>query len=243
MEIYLILPMELILVLTAEIEIPAHSTNDQIVNHKYYTLKYNEDREQSDWVAYSLSDAMIKQGRAKRSNRFKADPYVSTGSATLSDYKKSGYDRGHLCPAAAMRISPIAMKESFYLSNMSPQEPGFNRGIWKKLEAKVRKWAIKNKKIYVVTGPIFYSGEKHKEIGPNGVDVPDAYFKAILDFRKPDIKAIAFILPNSKTNLPISSFAVSVDKAEEVTGIDFFSEVPDYIENDIEAKANYNKWK
>jgi endonuclease G, mitochondrial len=164
------------------------------------------------------------------------------GSATSEDYYKSGFDRGHLCPAGAMKISQEAMFETFYMSNMSPQKPSFNRGIWKRLEAKVRKWAVKNGKIFVVTGPVFYGNNEHVEIGNNGVDIPDAFFKVILDFREPEIKAIAFILPNQKSKKTISTYAVTVNRVEDITGIDFFPELPDYIENELEKQCNYNKW-
>ena len=226
----------------ADIGIPAIHDAEQIVQHKYYTLKYNEDREQADWVAYTINREMILAGKAKRKNKFCSDPSVSTGSATPKDYYKSGFDRGHLCPAAAMKISQKAMLETFYMSNMSPQKPSFNRGIWKKLESKVRKWAVKNGRIFVVTGPVFYKNNEHGEIGKNGVDIPDAYFKVVLDYREPGLKAIAFILPNQKSKKPISAYAVTVDQAEAITGIDFFPELPDNIEDKLEKQCNYNKW-
>ena len=226
----------------ANIALPAYSDDDEIIHHEYYTLKYNEDREQASWVAFALTEEMQTAEKVKRVNRFKSDPDVSTESASPKDYRKSGYDRGHLCPSAAMSFSKEPMLETFYMSNMSPQKPGFNRGIWKKLETKVRKWAIENEKIYVVTGPIFYPDKEHKEIGSNGVDVPDAYYKIILDFREPDLKAIAFIFPNQKSKEPLSTFVVTVDHAEEVTGIDFFPGLPDYIEDDLESQSNYGNW-
>ena len=226
----------------ANIGLPAYSDDDQIVRHQYYTLKYNESTEQASWVAFAVTKKMQTVKKVKRINRFKSDRDVSTESASPKDYRKSGYDRGHLCPSAAMSFSKEAMLETFYMSNMSPQKPGFNRGIWKKLESKVRKWAVKNDKIYVVTGPIFYPNKEHKEIGSNGVDVPDAYYKVILDFREPSLKAIAFIFPNQKSKEPLSTFVVTVDQAEEVTGIDFFPELPDYIEDNLESKSNYDNW-
>ena len=216
--------------------------NNEIVKHKYYTLGYNEDREQPNWVAYKLTKEMILNKKVKRTDNFRSDPYVSTGSAELNDYRKSGYDRGHLCPAAAMKVSKEAMLETFYMSNMSPQKPYFNRGIWKKLEAKIRKWAVKNDKIYVVTGPIFYKNKEHDEIGKNGVDIPDAYFKVILDYNEPELKAIGFIMPNRKLNKSISNYAYPIDNVERITGINFFSELPDYMEEKLEKDYNYNQW-
>ena len=228
--------------IVASVGTPAIYENDQIIEHKYYTLKYNEEREQPDWVAYFITKEMITEGKSKRKNNFREDPTIVTGSASLKDYRKSGYDRGHLCPAAAMKISDEAMSETFYMSNMSPQKPYFNRGIWKQLESKVRTWAVKNDKIYFVTGPIFYKDKEHVEIGSNGVDVPDAYYKVILDFRMPEIKAIGFIMPNEKTDNPIAYFSLSVDDVENVTGIDFFKQLPDNAEEQLESRADYNQW-
>lgn len=214
----------------------------EIIRHKYFTLSYNENWEQPNWVAYTLTKDMISKKYANRSNNFRVDPLVKTGSSTVGDYRNSGYDRGHLCPAAAMAFSKIAMSETFYMSNMSPQKPGFNRGVWKALEKKVRKWTLKNKEISVVSGPIFYRNRNHKNIGNNEVGVPDAFYKVILDNKRPGIKAIGFILPNQKTYKSPYNFAVSVDTVESITGIDFFTFLPDNIETEIERENNYRQW-
>ena len=113
------------------------------------------------------------------------------------------------------------MSESFLMSNMTPQRPGFNRGIWKRLEAWVRDQALQNQEVYVVTGPVLTDGP-YQEIGPNGVDIPKRYFKVILDYKEPGFKAIGFILPNKKSSLPLSDYAVPVDQVEDITGLDFF---------------------
>lgn len=126
----------------------------EIVKHTYFTLAYSEENEQAFWVYYLLTPTSINGGQS-RTDDFRADPMISTGSATLDDYKNSGYDRGHLCPAADMALNKTSMSESFFLSNMSPQVPGFNRGIWSTVEDQVRKWALRYQKLYVVTGPIF----------------------------------------------------------------------------------------
>ena len=113
---------------------PAYSQKDAIVEHEYYTLRYNEKTEQADWVAYTLKKVNLDNSKFKRTDNFREDPDVKTKSATLADYKGSGYDRGHLAPAADFAWTKNGMSESFYMSNMSPQQPDFNRGIWKKLE-------------------------------------------------------------------------------------------------------------
>ena len=135
--------------------------------------------------------------RFSRSDNFRADPEVRTGSASDADYRRSGYDRGHLAPAADMGWSSQTMSESFYYSNMSPQVPEFNRGIWKRLEEQVRNWAVELDTIYVVTGPVL-SGNM-SAIGLNKVTVPNYYYKAVLYLHDNDSRMIGFIMPNGSS--------------------------------------------
>ena len=128
------------------LEIPRLKTNESVVNHFAYTLSYNETCEQANWVAYELTTEETNS-TFKRSNKFITDPLVTTGSADNQDYAESGFDKGHLAPAGDMGWSATAMKESFYYSNMSPQLPGFNRGVWKRVEELVRNWAKEYKSI------------------------------------------------------------------------------------------------
>ncbi len=108
---------------------------------------------------------------------------------------------------------------------MSPQEPGFNRGIWKNLEEKVRDWAFENKKIYIVTGPVLRNGLP--KIGPNQVAVPEYFYKVILDYSAPSLKGIAFLMPNLSSTRSLQSYAVSIDAVEKATGINFFPNISD----------------
>lgn len=132
------------------------------------------------------------------------------------------------------------MSESFFMSNMSPQKPGFNRGIWKRLEEQVRTWAEQNEELYVVTAGIL-KGDL-PAIGVNRVGVPAYYYKVILDYKEPELKAIGFILPNEKSNKPLQSFAVTVDQVEKKTGIDFFHALPDDIEEKLESLSDHSMW-
>jgi len=213
--------------------------SDHMVKHTYYSLSYNEKYEQANWVYYALTDTMVNDGGQERTNKFKIDPMVSSGSAKSSDYTKSGYDRGHLCPAADMGFSPISMEESFFMSNISPQAPDFNRGIWKELETDVRKWAKKEHKIYVVAGPVFKDNKG--TIGPDHVLVPGYFFKIIYE-ETDESKMIAFVFPNRKSDRPITDFAVPVDEAEKLTGFDFFSQLPDELENKLESRVDFSEW-
>lgn len=212
----------------------------EIIKHTGYTLCYIEKYEQASWVAYQLTGKEVDGGH-ERTNKFIEDTYVSTGTANNKDYSKSGYDKGHLAPAADMAWSEETMRESFYFSNMSPQKPEFNRGIWKKLEEQVREWAKDNEKLYIATGPIL-KGEM-ETIGQHKVAVPHYYYKAILDYTEPELKAIGFILPNEGSSKPLRTFAVPIDSIEKVTGIDLFYQLPDNIEKKLESKFDANQWR
>lgn len=220
---------------TKNINFEPKSTGE-IVKHTYYTLVYSEANEQAYWVYYQLTPENIN-GTQDRTDDFRPDPSVSTGSATMNDYKYSGYDRGHLCPAADMKQNKTAMSETFFLSNMSPQVPSFNSGIWSTLEEKVREWALEYNKLYVVTGPIFKNNLGF--IGENKVTVPGFYYKVIYDGKN---KMIGLILPNTSSTLSLSQFVVKVDEIEQQTGIDFFPELDDQLENQLEGEINVNNW-
>jgi len=212
------------------------SSNTQIIEHEYYTVSFNDSFNQADWVAYQIS-TQTAFGSTKRSNNFKEDPKIENGNLK-SSYSKSGYDRGHLCPAGSMAFTNTAMSQSFYMSNMSPQLPGFNRGVWKSLETQVRIWGYKYDTIYVVTGPVL--SEFIDTIGE--IPVPKYFYKIVLDYRQPELKAIGFVLENTSSNDLISNFAVTIDSVENLTGIDFFSTLPDSIENQLESKINKELW-
>ena len=211
-------------------------SNGELVTHVYYTLSYNEKHEQAEWVHYYLDKNRIS-GNIARTNNFRVDNKVSTGSASLADYKGSGYDRGHLAPAGDMKRDKISMSQSFLLSNISPQNASFNRGGWKKLESLVRSWA-ENNALYVTTAGILENNLK--TIGFNKVSVPDRFYKIIYQLK--DQKMIAFLMPNEKVTLPLASYIVSVDKIEDLTGIDFYSKLEDDLEEKLESQKSIKGW-
>ena len=212
---------------------------EQIIRHSGYTVSYNKDLKIPNWVSYELTREETK-GKEKRGNRFIADPLVTGPIATNADYTRSGYDKGHMAPAADMKWSPEAMKESFYFSNMCPQHPQLNRRGWKNLEEKIRNWAIADSAIIIICGPIIE--KQPKTIGKNKVVVPQRFFKVVLSpFAKP-IRAIGFLFNNEQAVEPLSLYVVTVDSIESLTNMDFFAPLPDEIENKIEANANYSLW-
>ena len=222
------------------LELPAPIEGNQIIKHTGYTLSYNEEYEVPAYVAYELTKDEVLSG-GERNDSFKADESVRTGSAELDDYKGSGYDRGHMAPAADFKWSSEAMSDTFYLSNMCPQDPSFNRGIWADLEAVVRTMAYDNEKVYVVTGPVLTDGP-YETIGDNKVAVPKRFYKTVLDYTDPDIKAIGFVLPNENSDKSLQSFAMTIDEVEEITGIDFYPALPDDVEEAVESKMRTSDW-
>lgn len=241
-----VLPFDLAFPRCAAIQ---HKEDHELRYFSDYALCYRESYELAEWSAYCLERAELVKN-ASRSDDFRPDPAISTESASLADYKRSGYDRGHLAPAADFAYSPDAMSETFYMSNMTPQAPAFNRGIWQQLEAQVRVWASTYGRAYVVTGPVLEepAGE-YAVIGENAVSVPRAFYKVVLvplyadeaDAESPDdcadVAAFAFIIPNEKCSAGYASYAVTVDEVEARTGIDFFYQLNDAVEARIEAQS------
>jgi endonuclease G len=213
---------------------------DTIIEREGYALGYIEKHEQPSWVCYIVTKEELSTRVAKRTNNFRADPAIPTGSAHPADYTRSGFDRGHLAPAADMSFSAETMSESFFMSNMSPQRPQFNRGIWGKLEKQIRYFANRERMIVVVTGPIL-PDTPTITIGQNKVTVPEYYYKVVYDLTPPQ-KMIGFVLPNKGSQKPLASFAVTVDHVEKLTGLDFFSLVPKQKQEELEKTISVESW-
>ena len=215
------------------------STTNQVVHHEGYSLSYNEDYEQAEWVAYELKKEHLSNTNFKRPY-FEIDEAVKTKAAHWKNYKQSGYDRGHLCPAGDRKYSKASHDETFLTSNISPQKHDFNAGIWNSLEQKVRFWSSKYDGIYVVTGGVLKGSLK--TIGEEGVGVPNYFYKVLMDYNNGDPKMIAFLMDHENSKQPLYSFVVPVDTIERLTGIDFFSQLEDTIEDTLEASSSYKDW-
>lgn len=223
-----------------QIELPRYTGNDLIIKHLVYTLSFNKETNLANWVAWSLSSEK-SNGRYSRTDDFRADDMLpSKYRVDENAYKGSGYDRGHMCPAADNKWSCQAMSESFLMSNMCPQDPELNQVWWEHLEEAERRWARQEGEIYICCGPIF-NGSASSCLG-SGVRVPDAFFKVILSLRKDKEKAIGFYYTNDARRQTMESAMRSVDEIEKITGYDFFSNVVDEIESEIEQSANLRKW-
>lgn len=226
------------------LEIPRLTINqpEQILVRAGYTTSYNNKTKNANWVAWHLTKEHTSGNWSRDGIPYTVDTDVKGGRQELEDWygHTLPIDHGHMCPAGDCKWSKDAMVQSFLLTNMCPQNSNLNRGDWEELESRCRGWARHYGEIFIACGPIFYN-KAYQTIGDNKVGVPDAFYKVILCMSKTP-KALGFIYPNNGTHHNMQYYVTTVDKVEETTGIDFFYNLPDDIENDIESIANFKKW-
>jgi endonuclease G len=215
---------------------PKPTKKDAILPHEGFTISYNAENKNANWVSYRLVGKEVAWKITRKGN-FKKDP-LYPNSATDNDYYKSGYDRGHLFPAGSSWTNKI-MEESFYYTNISPQNPSLNRGKWKEIEETVRKWASDYDTVYVVTGTVF--SKDSKKIG-NAVKIPEYFFKLVLVYTTNKQQAIVFFCENSNKNNNIQEYAISVDELENKTGLDFCTSLDKNTEEKLEKAINLKNW-
>lgn len=224
------------------IDLPSQTLSSTLVRHRHFTLSYSEANEQAEWVAYELTRDKLNAPKVGRFDYFSPDNDIQTRSALHRDYTGSGYTRGHLAPAADMAFDQKAAEESFYMSNISPQEKYFNQGVWRELEENVRDWARTNRKLFIVTGPVL---NQHiiKKIGENRVSVPYLFYKVLLDTTGIEKKAIGFVLQNQKSELPLEEYMVTVDSVEALTHLNFFNPGnKNFIIEALESRMDKSAW-
>lgn len=236
------------------IGLPKPLTGNEIVLHSAMALEYAEPHEQARWVAHIITPDVLS-GTIFRSNDFRPDPKVKTGSAVEEDYFLKypqpdgtikydgfGYDRGHLAPSADFRWSAKALSESYYYSNMSPQLPNFNREVWAAVEDRVRGYVQQNpsSKLFVVTGPVLREGLPKVARARHQVSVPELYWKVAVDPEQ--LKGIAFVMPNQDIKGPIEQYAVTIDSVERLTGLHFFEKLPDQKQYTLKNQRNLADW-
>ena len=224
---------------TTGMEIPIHSKSEskgQVISRTGYTLSYNDQMRTPNWVAWELTREETR-GKEERSTEFYPDPQVKGKKVEMYDYSRSGYDRGHMAPAGDMKWNGKAMKESFYMSNICPQNKELNKGDWNDLEIKTREWTRRYGKAYIACGPIYIDGKSIKTIGSSQVAVPHAFFKAILINKKGTPIAMGFYFKNESGHRDLQEYLISIDELEKLTNLDFFSLLPDEVENKIEKTA------
>lgn len=225
--------------ISENLEAPAPIDGNILLYYTSYISSLNTQTLCPDYVAWCLTAERV-QGNVKRKDKFTSDLNVDEKyRVEHGDYSYSGYERGHMCPVADNKNSEKAMEECFYMTNICPQNGNLNGGDWKELEELCRSWAIDYGNVYIAAGPIFDDGYKHK-IGRNKnrrISVPTRFYKVVfINGRVP--RAIGFIYPNSKTNKDIREYATSVDEVERQTNIDFFYNLPDEVEKEVESRCN-----
>ncbi|MDE5608371.1 MAG: DNA/RNA non-specific endonuclease [Muribaculaceae bacterium] len=213
--------------------------DEEIIEYRAMTVSFNADYHVPNWVAYELT-ADEARGDEPRYNKFQQDRNVR-GCASPADYRNTGFDRGHMAPAADMKWDSLAMRESFLMTNIVPQLHAINSGAWSKLEDKCRSHAIADSAVYIISGPVLTDPIDFR-IGTTGVAVPRRFFKVILSPYADPPQAIGFIVPNETFAGGIQACAVSVDSVESLTGHDFFTALPDDIEAKLESTPNFHKW-
>lgn len=221
-------------------ELLPNSTTGEIVHHSHFSLSYKEPYEQAEWVAYVLRKEHLTYEDRKRPY-FIEDPFVRTKSADWRNYKGSGYDRGHLVPAGDRRFSKQAYDETFYTSNISPQDRKFNAGLWNRLEMQTRNWAKRYNTLYVFTGGVLDTGLD--EIGDEDVAVPEYFYKVIAKENRENFEVLAFLMKGIEQNRPLKDFVVPVDRIEQLTGIDFFYQLDIAKQNSFESEVSLENWR
>ena len=221
---------------STRLEIPvALKKRDEIVLKRIgYTVSYNNTYKTPNWVAWELTREET-QGKEDRKDKFVPDPDLPEPRVEHADYTRSGYDRGHMAPAADMKWSEEAMAQSFYMSNICPQNQKLNRDDWGDLEETCREWAKKYGRVYIVCGPI-YDKKNPKRIGKHQAAVPDRFFKVVLIENRKNPMAMGFLFDNAAHHQALEKYMVTVDSVEAVTKLDFFSKLSDRVENRIEAE-------
>ncbi|MDE5674476.1 MAG: DNA/RNA non-specific endonuclease [Muribaculaceae bacterium] len=211
----------------------------QIKEYVGFTVSFNKDNGTPNYVAWELLGEEVKTD-VDRSDNFWTDPDIE-GCPSTKDYTRSGYDRGHMCPAADQKWSQEAMDDCFVMANICPQDHGLNAGAWNTLESKERQWAKRDSAIMIIAGPIYETTDT-KRIGNAGVRVPGAFFKVLMAPYVDEPRGIAFVYPNMTSPGNMQDYSMSIDELEKILGYDFFPALPDEIENKVEATYSFKEW-
>ena len=224
------------------LEIPLYedAPYKQHIVHKGFELVFDENTRIPEWTAYELT-AEETAGTAPRGRHYDLDPEVRGIQGDNGDYRNSGWDRGHMVPAGDMKLDDQMMRESFYFSNICPQNRNLNGGDWKALEELCRIYAQKYGKVYIVCGPII-GNNMFGRLGIHQIVIPDAFYKVLLVETNSGYEAIGFIMKNEAGHKPLSTYVKTVDEVEEITGLNFFSLLPKKVEKKVEATYNLSVW-
>lgn len=219
-------------------ELPTPNAREETIRQTAFTYSYNEGYELASWAAWQLTPAQAAATGIVK-GKFTEDKVIASGTSSPKDYKDAGFIMGQLVAPEDMVLWPKALEECFFMSNVVPQKPAFNKYIWKAVENLVREWAKEGNTIYIVAGPVL-ADAPFGTFGDNKVSIPVRYYKAVLDVHAN--RAIGFIFRNNMSSGTPKSFAVSVDELEKTTRMDFFPALPDEVEQAVEASTDFTLW-
>ena len=211
-----------------------------VLSYTGFTVSFNPQTKLPIWVAYELTKEET-EGTVKRNNNYYPDPNLKEAQASNNDYRNSGWDRGHMAPAGDMKWSEQAMLESCYFTNMCPQNKNLNGGDWRSLEERCRTLAGVYGSVQIVCGPII-GDMKNGTLGENKVAIPDAFFKVLMVRVGDEYEGIGFVFENKAGHQDLFNYAMSIDSVESMTGMDFFHQLPDKVENKMEADYHKEVW-
>ena len=221
--------------------IAAPIPNEVLAKHVALVSSYNPVHRIPNYVVHVILKDIL-YGSQTRSNDFRPDPFIKQNMSDSTDYWNSGYDRGHMAASADFKWNRKALSESYFYSNIIPQNPQLNQNAWNKLEMQVREWAIDNSELIVVTGPVLKENLPKIPQGSFKVSIPEYIYKIVLDYYPPAYKAIAFLYPNKDVPYELEKHVVSIDSIEQLTGIDFFPKLEDSLENKVEAENSLTEF-
>lgn len=213
--------------------------SSQIKEYIGFTISFNKDNKTPNYVAWELLGEETS-GDQQRTDNFWTDVEIE-GCPTTKDYTRSGYDRGHMCPAADQKWSAQAMSDCFVMANICPQVHDLNAGAWNTLENKERQWAKRDSALMIIAGPLYDTSDT-KTIGNANVRVPGAFFKVLLAPYVDQPRGIAFVYPNMSSPGNMQDYAMSIDELEKILNYDFFPALPDDIENKVESVFSFKEW-
>ncbi|MBQ8655964.1 MAG: DNA/RNA non-specific endonuclease [Prevotella sp.] len=234
-----------------EIPVTVSGSEGQLLKRVGYTTSYNAQNKIPNWVAWRLTANHVNGNYRRDFMEFHEDTDIKAPRVVDNDYYNSGYDRGHMCPSGDNKWNKEAQEQSFLFTNVCPQNHNLNAGAWNDVEMQCRAWAKRYGTLYIVCGPVL-KNQQHRTIGRNRVVVPEAFFKVILrqdtktskrsQASSPVYKAIGFVYENRSAKRDMKRFVRSIDEIEQLTGLDFFSNLPDDIEDAVEADAELRDW-
>tara|TARA_B110000238_G_scaffold173562_1_gene192734 strand:+ start:90 stop:866 length:777 start_codon:yes stop_codon:yes gene_type:complete len=215
------------------------SSCGEILNYSYFSVSFCEEYKLSEWTIHYLTPDRLTYSSSRKGIEFRKDPRLNGRDNSKLDFYKSGYDRGHMVPAADMAFDKTRLTETFFLTNITPQTAGFNRGGWKVLEERIRDWVVEFDTVAIITG--FVKGDNPDNLlGYAGsVPVPKYFYKIFIDIQRK--RSIAFLMPNEKITKDIIEYVVPIDYLEKITGLDFFYKLPDDVELSFEINTGNKK--